>query len=94
MSSQNIAEQTSALSNLEKLEFYALFQQGTIGDVNSERPGILDMKGKAQWDAWKAKQGMSQEDAKAAYITKVKQLEETESNRTFLVSYQTPWNKL
>ena len=71
MSSQDIAEQVNALSNEDKLEFYALFKQGTVGDTNTERPGMLDMKGKAKWDAWKAKEGMSQDDAKAAYVAKV-----------------------
>ena len=32
------------------------------------RPGMLDLKGKAKWDAWKSKDGMSQNDAKEAYI--------------------------
>ena len=41
--------------------------------MNTERPGMLDMKGKAKWDAWKAKEGMSQDDAKAAYIAKVQE---------------------
>ena len=73
MSSQDIAEQVNALSNEDKLEFYALFKQGTVGDTNTERPGMLDMKGKAKWDAWKAKEGMSQDDAKAAYVAKVQE---------------------
>ena len=34
---------------------------------------MLDMKGKAEWDAWKAKEGMSQDDAKAAYIAKAQE---------------------
>ena len=73
MSSEDIADQTAALSNEDKLEFYGLFKQATVGDVNTERPGMLDMKGKAKWDAWKAKEGMSQDDAKAAYIAKVQE---------------------
>ena len=73
MSSQDIADQVGAMTNDEKLDFYALFKQGTVGDVNTERPGMLDMKGKAKWDAWKAKEGMSQDDAKAAYVAKVQE---------------------
>ena len=73
MSSQDIADQVANLSNEDKLEFYALFKQGTVGDTNTERPGMFDMKGKAKWDAWKAKEGMSQDDAKAAYIAKVQE---------------------
>ena len=71
MASHDIADAVGALSNEEKLEFYALFKQGTVGDVNTARPGMLDLKGKAKWDAWKGKEGMSQADAKAQYIEKV-----------------------
>ena len=73
MSSEDIKDQVGALSNEDKLDFYALFKQGTVGDINTERPGMLDMKGKAKWDAWKAKEGMSQDDAKAAYVAKVQE---------------------
>ena len=73
MSSDDIKDQVGALSNDDKLDFYALFKQATVGDVNTERPGMLDMKGKAKWDAWKAKEGMSQDDAKAAYVAKVQE---------------------
>lgn len=32
------------------------------------------MKGRAKWDAWKNREGMSQEDAKKQYVEKVKKL--------------------
>lgn len=35
---------------------------------------MLDMKGKAKWDAWNSKKGTSQEQAKEQYIVKAKQL--------------------
>jgi diazepam-binding inhibitor (GABA receptor modulating acyl-CoA-binding protein) len=36
------------------------------------RPGsLLDFKGKAKWDAWEGKKGISQDDAKEQYIAKV-----------------------
>ena len=73
MSSTDIADQTAALSNEDKLEFYALFKQGNVGDTNTERPGMMDFKGKAKWDAWKAKEGMSSDDAKTAYVAKVQE---------------------
>ena len=73
MSSQDIADQVSAMSNEDKLEFYGLYKQATVGDVNTERPGMFDPKGKAKWDAWEAKKGMSSDDAKAAYVAKVQE---------------------
>ena len=32
------------LSNDELLEVYGLFKQATVGDVNTSRPGMLDLK--------------------------------------------------
>uniref|UniRef100_A0A8C4QLE7 Acyl-CoA-binding protein n=1 Tax=Eptatretus burgeri TaxID=7764 RepID=A0A8C4QLE7_EPTBU len=61
-------------TDTEMLEIYCLFKQATVGDVNTERPGMLDFKGKAKWDSWEAKKGMSKEDAMKAYITKVEEL--------------------
>ncbi|KAK1124645.1 Acyl-CoA-binding protein like protein [Melipona quadrifasciata] len=52
----------------EFLELYALFKQASMGNINTSRPGMLDLKGKAKWDAWKSKDGMSQNDAKEAYV--------------------------
>ena len=62
------------LDDAKKLEVYALFKQGSIGDVNTDRPGMLDLKGKAKWDAWNAKKGMTQDEAKEAYIELVDSL--------------------
>merc|ERR1712215_571663 len=56
------------LSNEELKEVYALYKQSTVGDINTERPGMMDFKGKAKWDAWSSKKGMGQEEAKQKYI--------------------------
>jgi diazepam-binding inhibitor (GABA receptor modulating acyl-CoA-binding protein) len=64
----------TSLPNEKKLEIYALFKQGSIGDVNTDRPGMLDLKGKAKWDAWNAKKGTPQEEAQQAYIDLVSAL--------------------
>ena len=55
---QEIAAKVTALdSKEEKLEIYALFKQGELGDNTTARPGGFDLKGKYKWDAWKAKEG-------------------------------------
>ncbi|KAF8775774.1 hypothetical protein HU200_004156 [Digitaria exilis] len=46
----------------------------TTFHVLSRRPGIFSMKERAKWDAWKAVEGKSKEEAMTDYITKVKQL--------------------
>ncbi|XP_001356518.2 acyl-CoA-binding protein [Drosophila miranda] len=56
------------------LELYSLFKQATVGDCNTDKPGFLDFKGKAKWEAWNARKGMSNADAQGAYIAKVKGL--------------------
>ena len=61
-------------ADAELLEIYAFFKQAEVGDVNTERPGMLDFKGKSKWDAWASKKGTSQEDARKAYIAKVEEL--------------------
>merc|ERR1712243_357496 len=64
------------LTDEELKEVYALFKQGSIGDVNTARPGMLDFKGKAKWDAWNEKKGLDVEEAMKAYIAYVKKMEE------------------
>ncbi|EYB99447.1 hypothetical protein Y032_0122g1054 [Ancylostoma ceylanicum] len=55
-------------SNEQKLEFYSLFKQATVGDVNTDRPGIFSIVERRKWDAWKAVEGVSKEEAKQRYI--------------------------
>ncbi|KAJ8025156.1 Acyl-CoA-binding protein [Holothuria leucospilota] len=62
-------------SDSDLLELYGLFKQVTVGDVNTERPGMFDMKGKAKWDAWNSRKGVSASEAEQLYIAKVKQLQ-------------------
>ncbi len=57
------------------LELYGLYKQATAGDVSGKRPGMLDLRGRAKWDAWAARKGTSAEDARAAYAALVARLE-------------------
>ncbi|XP_064022942.1 acyl-CoA-binding domain-containing protein 7 isoform X1 [Pogoniulus pusillus] len=63
-------------SDEELKELYGFYKQATVGDVNIECPGMLDVKGKAKWEAWNQKKGLSQEDAMSAYISKAKAMVE------------------
>ena len=58
----------------ELLELYALFKQGTVGDVSGERPGMLDFKGRAKYDAWAGKKGGSKDAAQQSYVALVEKL--------------------
>jgi diazepam-binding inhibitor (GABA receptor modulator, acyl-CoA-binding protein) len=58
----------------ELLDLYALYKQATAGDVQGKRPGMLDMKGRAKYDAWASQKSVSREDAMRAYVALVTQL--------------------
>ncbi|KAH1084223.1 hypothetical protein J1N35_023984 [Gossypium stocksii] len=64
----------AAPSNDDMLILYGLYKQATVGPVNTDRPGMFNMREKYKWDAWKAVEGKSKEEAMGDYITKVKQL--------------------
>jgi diazepam-binding inhibitor (GABA receptor modulating acyl-CoA-binding protein) len=71
---QDNASVAGSIDDAKKLEIYALYKQGLIGDVNTDRPGMLDFKGKAKWDAWSGKKGLSKEDAQKEYIELIEAL--------------------
>ncbi|XP_032742178.1 acyl-CoA-binding protein-like [Rattus rattus] len=56
------------------LLLYSHFKQATMGDVNIDRPGLLDLKGKAKWDALNKLKGTSKENAMKIYVEKVEEL--------------------
>jgi acyl-CoA-binding protein len=56
------------------LKLYALYKQGSEGDVTGKRPGGFDFVGGAKYDAWEAQKGKSQADAQAEYVTLVQDL--------------------
>jgi acyl-CoA-binding protein len=56
------------------LELYAYYKQATAGDVTGSRPGMLDMKGRAKFDAWTKKKGTSKDDAMTKYVALVDRL--------------------
>ncbi|MFE3866332.1 acyl-CoA-binding protein [Streptomyces goshikiensis] len=50
------------------LNIYGLYKQATVGDNFTDMPGMFDLKGRAKWNAWMSKHGMTQEDARLRYI--------------------------
>ena len=58
----------------DQLALYALYKQATVGDASGARPGMLDIKGRAKYDAWAGKKGMAAADARAAYVAMVAKL--------------------
>jgi acyl-CoA-binding protein len=58
-------------SNAELLDLYGLYKQATEGDAKGSRPGLLDPKGRAKFDAWSSRKGVAQAAAKASYVALV-----------------------
>ena len=54
-----------------QLELYGLYKQATQGDATGKRPGMLDVRRRAKFDAWASRAGMSTDDAKEGYISAV-----------------------
>ena len=56
------------------LQLYALYKQGSSGDVSGAKPGFFDFVGAAKYEAWEKLRSTSQEDAQATYIELVRKL--------------------
>jgi carboxylesterase len=56
------------------LALYSLYKQGSMGDATGARPGVMDMVGRAKFDAWAARRGTPREEAMAAYVKLVEDL--------------------
>jgi len=56
------------------LQLYALYKQGSEGDVTGEKPGFFDFVGMAKYEAWEKLSGMDSSDAQAKYADLVESL--------------------
>jgi diazepam-binding inhibitor (GABA receptor modulator, acyl-CoA-binding protein) len=62
-------------NNETLLKLYAYYKQATIGNNNLDKPGFLDFKGNAKWNAWEKVKNTSKLSAKVNYIKLVKKLQ-------------------
>lgn len=69
--SKNLPERPD---NMTLLQLYALYKQGTAGDVDGKRPGFTEMVERAKYDAWATMKGKSKEEAMQAYIDLIESL--------------------
>ena len=76
---EKAAEESKTLSekpsNDTLLKLYALYKQGSVGDVNIDPPtNPFDVVNKAKYNAWSELAGKSNEDAMKEYIDLVEKL--------------------
>lgn len=62
-------------SNDTMLQLYALYKQGTQGDVQGKRPGFTNPVGRAKYDAWAEQKGKTNEAAMQEYVALVTKLQ-------------------
>jgi acyl-CoA-binding protein len=56
------------------LQLYALFKQGSSGDVQGPKPGFFDFVGTAKYEAWEKLRGTGRDEARAQYVELVRKL--------------------
>ena len=56
------------------LKIYALYKQGSAGDVAGSRPGFTDMIGRAKYDAWAKIKGLAKDEAMRQYVALIDSL--------------------
>ena len=56
------------------LQLYALYKQGSAGDVSGPKPGFFDFVGAAKYEAWEKLQGTDPGEAQAQYVELVRKL--------------------
>ena len=61
------------------LTLYSLYKQGSVGDCTGARPGMMDVVGRAKFDAWMARKGQARDAAMSEYVTLVTQLKAADS---------------
>jgi diazepam-binding inhibitor (GABA receptor modulator, acyl-CoA-binding protein) len=69
--SKNLPEKPD---NATLLKLYALYKQGSGGDVDGKRPGFTDMVGRAKWDAWNEVKDKSNAEAMQEYVDLIESL--------------------
>jgi len=56
------------------LMLYALYKQGSSGDVTGAKPGFFDFVGAAKYEAWEKLKGTEPEAAREQYVDLVRKL--------------------
>lgn len=71
---KDIQSLTERPDNDTLLRLYALYKQGSEGDVSGDKPGFFDFVGTAKYEAWAKLKGTAQDDARKKYVDLVKKL--------------------
>ncbi len=70
----DIQQLASRPDNDTLLKLYALYKQGSEGDLSGAQPGFFDFVGTAKYQAWAQLNGVTRDEAMTRYIALVEQL--------------------
>lgn len=62
------------LSNDQKLTFYALFKQATIGPCNTPKPSLLYVYDRTKWNSWNDLGKMNKDEAILRYLNELEKV--------------------
>ena len=71
---QDVKKLNSRPSDDTLLKLYGLYKQSTLGNNNTPKPGMFNIKNKKKWEAWNKNNGMNQNKAMSEYISLVNRL--------------------
>ena len=74
---QDIQKLTRRPDDEDMLRLYALYKQGTEGDVTGDRPAAFAIKDRAKYDAWARVKGTDSVKAREQYVKLVERLRKT-----------------
>lgn len=63
----SVSRSENGPTNAEKLKFYALYKQATVGRCNTLQPWAFNVVDRAKWDAWNSLGNMSKQSAMLKY---------------------------
>uniref|UniRef100_A0A8C5BHZ5 Acyl-CoA binding domain containing 7 n=1 Tax=Gadus morhua TaxID=8049 RepID=A0A8C5BHZ5_GADMO len=49
---EDVKKMKTRPSDLQLLDLYGFYKQAVVGDINIDKPGMTDMKGKAKWEVY------------------------------------------
>ena len=74
---RDIQKLTKRPDDEDMLRLYAMYKQGSEGDVQGERPGAFSFVDRAKYDAWAKLKGTDQAKARENYVKLVERLKKT-----------------
>jgi len=61
-------------NNDELLSLYKYYKQATVGNNNTSKPGLFELKNQSKWNAWNTVKGTTKHDSEVEYIKLVNQM--------------------